>query len=158
MKINFKKLSISLLLPQLAGLVGSFWTAPAITVWYATLIKPSFSPPNFIFAPTWIILYLMMGISIYLIWQKIDFKPQKTKTVMYIFWVHLILNGLWSIIFFGAHNIQLALYNILAIWIFILILIIQFWKISKPASLLLIPYFLWVSFATILNYSLLVLN
>jgi len=75
--MNFKRLFISLLLPQLTGLIGSFWTAPAITIWYATLIKPSFSPPNWIFAPVWITLYLMMGISIYLIWQKIDLKPKK---------------------------------------------------------------------------------
>jgi len=77
---------------------------------------------------------------------------------MLIFWIHLILNGLWSMIFFGAHNIQLAFYNIILIWILILFLIIRFWKLSKPASLLLIPYFLWVSFASILNYSLLILN
>ncbi len=156
--MNFKRLFISLLLPQLTGLIGSFWTAPAITIWYATLIKPSFSPPNWIFAPVWITLYLMMGISIYLIWQKIDLKPKKTKSIMLIFWIHLILNGLWSMIFFGAHNIQLAFYNIILIWILILFLIIRFWKLSKPASLLLIPYFLWVSFASILNYSLLILN
>lgn len=156
--MNIKKLFISLLLPQLTGLVGSFWTAPAITIWYATLIKPSFSPPNSIFAPVWITLYLMIGISLYLIWQKINLKPRKVKLALKIFWIHLILNGLWSIIFFGGHNILLGLYNIIALWLLILILIILFWKISKPASLLLVPYFLWVSFATILNYSLLILN
>ncbi len=156
--MNFKRLSISLLLPLLTGLVGSFWTAPAITLWYATLIKPSFSPPNSIFAPVWIILYLMIGISLYLVWQKINLKPRKVKLALKIFWVHLILNGLWSIIFFGGHNILWGLYTIIALWLLILILIILFWKISKPASLLLVPYFLWISFATLLNYSLLILN
>ncbi|MBU1046803.1 tryptophan-rich sensory protein [Patescibacteria group bacterium] len=158
MKFDFKKLFISLLLPQLTGLVGSFWTAPAITLWYGTLNKPSFSPPNSIFAPVWITLYLMIGLSLYLVWQKIDLKPRKVKLALKIFWVHLILNGLWSIIFFGGNNILWGLYTIIALWLLILTLIIIFWKISKPASLLLVPYFLWVSFATILNYSLLILN
>lgn len=158
MKFSFKKLSISLILPQCAGLVGSFWTAPAINEWYSTLNKPFFSPPNEIFAPVWISLYLMMGISIYLIWQKIDFKPRKVKFAMILFWVHLILNGLWSIIFFGAQNTLAALIILIFLWLMILILILSFWKISKSASLLLIPYFLWVTFAGVLDYFLWALN
>lgn len=156
--MDFKKLFLSILFPQLAGVIGSYWTAPAIEAWYSTLAKPFFSPPNFLFAPVWITLYLMMGISIYLIWKKIDLKPKKVKLAMTIFWLHLILNGSWSIIFFGAQNILIALFVLIALWILVLALIFLFWKISKPASYLLIPYFLWISFAGILNYSLFVLN
>ena len=158
MKINFKRLILSLILPQCAGLVGSFWTAPAIESWYSTLTKPSFSPPNYIFAPVWIILYLMMSLSIYLIWQKLDKQPKRIKPLMTLFWIHLIINGLWSIVFFGGQNIQSALIVIGVLWFMIAILIVRFWKISKNASFLLVPYFLWVSFASALNYALWILN
>ncbi|MFH0846393.1 MAG: TspO/MBR family protein [Patescibacteria group bacterium] len=158
MKINFKKLLLSLILPQCAGLVGSFWTAPAIDSWYATLIKPSFSPPNYLFAPVWIILYLMMGLSIYLIWQKLDKNPKKIKPLMVLFWIHLVINGLWSLVFFGGQSIQSALIVIAVLWFMIVVMVVRFWKISKIASLLLIPYLLWVFFASVLNYALWILN
>jgi translocator protein len=157
--MNYKRLIISLALPQMAGLIGSFFTISAISSWYATLQKPSFSPPNWIFGPVWILLYILMGISIYLIWQKIDEMPEapnaqdkKVKNVVLLFWIHLIFNAAWSIIFFGLQNTGLALLNIIIIWLLIVILIIKFWRINKWSAYLLIPYLIWVSFASALNY------
>ncbi|MBU4360264.1 tryptophan-rich sensory protein [Candidatus Parcubacteria bacterium] len=152
--MNYKRLIISLALPQLAGFIGSLFTTPAIPIWYASLIKPSFSPPNWIFGPMWILLYILMGISIYLIWNNIE----KNKNIFWLFWIHLFFNATWSIIFFGLQNPGLAFVNILIILLFIIILIIKFYKINKYASYLLIPYLLWVSFASALNYFIWYLN
>ena len=152
--MNYKRLIISLALPQLAGIIGSFFTASAIPSWYATLQRPSFSPPNWIFGPVWVILYILMGISVYLIWQK----NKKTREALWLFWIHLFFNGSWSIVFFGFQNIGLAFVNIIIIWLLIIILMIKFWKINKWATYLLVPYFLWVSFASYLNYSIWMIN
>jgi translocator protein len=153
--MNYKRLIVSLTLPQLAGFIGSIFTVSSIASWYANLIKPGFNPPNWIFGPMWILLYVLMGISIYLIWQKIELK---NKNVLWLFWVHLFFNATWSIIFFGLQNPGLAFVNIIILLIFIVILIIKFYKISKTASMLLIPYLLWVSFASLLNYFIWYLN
>ena len=155
--MNYKRLIISLALPQLAGLVGSFFTTSAIPTWYAALEKPSFSPPNWIFGPVWISLYILMGISIYLIWQRIE-ENKKTRGAMWLFWVHLFFNAIWSIIFFGLHNPGLAFINIIVIWILIIVLMFKFWPINKWSTYLLIPYFIWVSFASVLNYFIWYLN
>ena len=149
--MNYKRLIISLALPQLAGIIGSFFTISAIPVWYATLEKPSFSPPNWIFGPVWILLYILMGISIYLIWQK-------DRSSTRLFWIHLFFNAIWSIIFFGFQNPGLAFINIIIIWLLIVILMIKFWRINQWSTYLLIPYLFWVSFASILNYFIWYLN
>lgn len=133
-----------------AGIVGSFFTVSSIPTWYVTLNKPVFSPPNWIFAPVWTILYILMGISLYLVWQK--------GKVPFIFWIQLILNTVWSIVFFGMKNPALALVDIIALWIIIILTIKSFYKISKTAGYLLIPYLLWVSFAAILNLAIVILN
>jgi len=155
--MNYKRLIISLILPQLAGLVGSFFTTSAIPTWYATLQKPSFSPPNWIFGPVWISLYILMGISIYLIWQRIE-ENKKARGVMWLFWIHLFFNAIWSIIFFGLHNSGLAFINIIIIWILIIVLMFKFWPINRWSTYLLIPYLFWVSFASALNYFIWYLN
>lgn len=156
-KINIKRLIISLILPQLAGLVGSFFTIPAISSWYLNLEKPSFSPPNWIFGPAWVTLYLLMGISAYLVWQKID-ENQKAKKSLWFFCIHLIFNASWSLMFFGLKSPGLGLINIIIIWLLIIVLIIKFWKINRWSSYLLIPYLAWVSFASLLNYFIWILN
>lgn len=130
--------------------MGSFFTISAIPSWYATLSKPFFSPPNWIFGPVWTILYILMGVSLYLVWLK--------KKVPTVFWVQLILNAVWSIIFFGIKNPALALVDIAAFWIAIVLTIKTFYKINKVAGNLLIPYLLWVSFAAFLNYNIWILN
>jgi tryptophan-rich sensory protein len=141
----------------LAGGIGTIFTSSAIPTWYASLNKPPFSPPNWIFAPVWTTLYLLMGIALYLIWKK-GLKTKKVRDAVYVFVIQLVLNAAWSPIFFGAHNILLALLIIVIVWIYILKTIRLFAKINNTASYLLYPYLAWVSFATILNFSVWFLN
>lgn len=149
------KLIASIAVSFLAGAIGSIFTFKAIPTWYATLEKPSFNPPNWLFGPAWTILYLLMGIALYLVWQR----QQEHKKLAYIlFFIQLVLNALWSIIFFGAHNLGLALVEIIFLWLAILWTIIAFSKISKTAGYLLVPYLVWVSFAAILNFFVFRLN
>lgn len=157
------KLVLSVAICQGAGLIGTLFTFSSIQNWYNLLNQPSFRPPNWLFGPVWTILYTLMGISFYLIWVKLNDKKylKKAKQIrlaLVIFLIHLFFNATWSIIFFGLHNIFLALINILVIWVFIVVLISKFWSLDKRASILLIPYLAWVSFATILNYSIWILN
>lgn len=150
------RLAVSLIVCQMAGVFGSLFTVPAISTWYQTLNKPSFNPPNWIFSPVWISLYLMMGISLFLVWRKKG-HPNLKMTLIFFF-IQLILNALWSASFFGLRSPFLGLVNILFLWFAILLMIMYFLKVSKAGAWLLLPYLLWVSFATILNYSLWVLN
>jgi len=152
-KINWLKLMFSLLICQVAGGIGSIFTMPAISTWYATLQKPAFNPPNWIFGPVWTLLFLLMGIALYLVWQK----PNNKKALI-IFSVQLILNIAWSFAFFYLQNPLAGLIEIFILWIFILLTIVYFFKISKVAAYILIPYILWVSFAAVLNYFLYILN
>lgn len=139
-----------------ASAIGSFFTS-ADSDWYQNLIKPSFNPPSWVFGPVWTTLYVMMGISVYLIYQKRG-ESSLAMTTLIIFFVHLIFNATWSIAFFGMQNPALAFVNIIILLIFIITLIFLFYKVNKVASYLLIPYLFWVSFATILNYSIWQLN
>jgi len=154
--MNWIKLIISIVGCQFAGIIGSFFTRKSIPVWFSNLKKPEFNPPDWIFGPVWITLYLLMGISFYLIWKNEDNPSIKTAVVVFIF--QLVLNSLWTIIFFGLKSFGIAFLEIIVLWIFILICIIQFYPISVTASVLLIPYLIWVSFASILNYSIWKLN
>lgn len=156
MKINWFRFVVSLVMCQLAGIIGTFFTANSISTWYASLNKPSFNPPGWIFGPVWITLYILMGISFYLIWMKKDKINFKLLSSLFI--IQLILNSLWTIIFFGLHSPFFAFIEIIILWIMILLCIILFYKISKKSSYLLIPYLLWVSFASILNFFLWKLN
>lgn len=149
------KLFLSLLLPQLSGAIGAMFTINAIPTWYTYLNKPSFSPPNWIFGPVWLILYFMMGIAAYLNWIK---NSKQAKFNVQLFFIHLFFNLIWTPIFFGAKNLFLALIIIIIILFTIVAQIILFWKVNKTSSLLLIPYLLWVTFATCLNYAIWVLN
>ena len=158
MKIKNPKLLIfSIGISQLAGIIGSVFTTSEIANWYVFLNKPFFNPPNWLFGPVWIILYTLMGISLYLVWVK-GYKEENIKRTVNIFLVHLAVNSLWSIVFFGLHDLGLALVIIFTLWLMILYLIKLFWNIEKIAAYLLIPYLLWVSFASILNYSIWMLN
>lgn len=146
-----------------AGIIGSTATYPAISGWYANLLKPEFNPPNWIFGPVWTTLYLLMGISLFRIWQKETRSEKKTKSLdkksaLWVFSIQLLLNTGWSLIFFGLKNPMLAFFEIVIMWIFILLTIIKFNKIDKIAAILLVPYLLWVSFATVLNYFIWQLN
>lgn len=148
---------VAVLICELAGIVGSLFTAPSIPGWYAGLTKPPFNPPGWVFAPVWTILYALMGIAAWLVYDK-GVRRADVKRALFVFVAQLVLNVLWSVMFFGAHQILGAVVIIVALWILILGTILRFHKISRPAAYLLVPYLLWVGFATVLNVSLYVLN
>lgn len=138
-----------------AGGLGSVFTASAIPAWYVNLVKPSFSPPNWIFAPVWTTLYIMMGVSAYMIWKS---KSKSKSFALSLFWIHLAVNVVWSYLFFGLRNPFYGLVWIVLLWVLIAAVIYKFSKIEKVSARLLYPYLAWVSFATILNYNIWLLN
>lgn len=154
---KFFKLIITIIICELAGIVGSIFTVSSIPTWYAGIIKPELSPPNWIFGPVWTTLFLLMGISLYLVWEKRSVN-KNTSIALGIFAIQLVLNTLWSIIFFGLRSPGGAFVEIIFLWIAILATIIYFSKISRAAAWLLVPYILWVSFAAYLNFSIWILN
>jgi len=135
------------------GYFSGIVTKAAITTWYPTLEKPSFNPPNWIFAPVWSMLYIMMGIAAGLVWDRIEFEKELVKKALIVFAIQLGLNALWSYLFFGLHNPMLAGIEIVLLWLMIFETYTQFSKINKIASYLLLPYLAWVSFAMVLNGS-----
>ena len=151
------KLLISIAVCQCAGLIGSIFTITAIPTWYAALEKPSFTPPNWLFAPAWIMLYLLMAISAFILWRR-GLDSRRIRVALLAFLLQLILNALWSVVFFGLKSPLYGVIAILALWIAILFTILNFFRISATAGALLLPYILWVSFATALNASIWVLN
>jgi tryptophan-rich sensory protein len=151
------KLVISIIACQCAGFIGSLFTTPAITTWYATLQKPPFTPPNWLFAPAWITLYLLMGISAFIIWRR-GLDNRWVKRALTVFLIQLVLNALWSVAFFGLESPLYGVIVIAALWVAILFTILKFFKISSVAAVLMLPYILWVTFAAVLNVSILVLN
>ena len=156
-EIKWVPLIVAILLCQFAGIVGSVFTASSVQTWYVTLQKPDFNPPSWLFGPVWITLYTLMGISAYLVWDK-GWKKNQVKVALLVFAVQLIMNSFWSILFFGLQSPSYAFIQIIFLWLFIVLTILKFYKISKTAGLLLIPYLLWVSFAAILNYYIWQLN
>jgi len=150
-------LIVAIAVCELAGIIGSLFTAPSIPGWYAGLAKPSFNPPGWIFGPVWTALYAMMGLAAWLVYEKGSKRPEVRKALA-VFGVQLLLNTLWSIVFFGAHQLFGAVVVIVILWATILWTILRFRKISKAAAWLLVPYILWVSFATVLTVSIYVLN
>lgn len=153
---NFFKLIISILICQSAGIIGSFFTVSSLGSWYQTINKPSFNPPGYLFGPVWITLYLLMGISLYLVWSKKG--NAEIKIPLIIFFAQLFFNTIWSVLFFGFQSPVLALTDIIILLVLIIMTIISFYRVSKPAAFLMIPYILWVSFATVLNYYIVKLN
>jgi len=148
---------ISLVITLAIGFVASLFTRPQIAGWYSTLNKPTFNPPPWLFAPVWTALYIMIAIAAYLVWQQRDSsKTYKITASIYI--VQLAFNFSWSMVFFGLHGILPALFVILLLWVSIILNIRWFKKYSRTAAWLLVPYLLWVSFASILNLSIYLLN
>ncbi|MFY1111077.1 MAG: TspO/MBR family protein [Methanosarcinaceae archaeon] len=156
-EINKFRLIVSVLICQFAGIIGSVFTVTSIESWYAAIEKPAFNPPGWVFSPVWIILYTLMGISLYLVWEE-GLERKDVKVGIFVFGVQLALNALWSILFFGLQSPFYAFIEIILLWLSIFLTIILFGRISKTASLLLVPYLLWVSFAALLNYRIWVLN
>lgn len=156
MKSNFLKLVLSIAVCLGAGALGSIFTMSAIDTWYAELVKPAGNPPAWVFGPVWTTLYVLMGIALYLVWQKGASATRNSALKLFAF--QLILNAVWSPVFFGLQKVGLALVVIMLMWLAILLTIIAFKKVSKTAAWLLVPYILWVSYATYLNWSLWILN
>jgi tryptophan-rich sensory protein len=158
MKIsNTFKLIIAVAVSELAGVIGSAFTAPSVAGWYPTLAKPDLNPPAWVFGPVWTTLFALMGIAAFLVWKR-GLDRRDVKIALGIFVGQLALNTLWSIIFFGLRSPGGALIEIVFLWFAILATVIAFHKFSRPAAWLLVPYLLWVSFAGYLNYSIWILN
>ncbi|MFD2563100.1 TspO/MBR family protein [Aquimarina rubra] len=157
MKKKLLRIGIAVLLCLLIGFLSSIATQTSISTWYVTLEKPSFTPPNWLFAPVWTILYIMMGIAAGIVWSK-GFYHKWVKTALYHFGFQLLLNAAWSIFFFGMRNPLIALVDILALFILLLFTIRWFKVVNSTAAYLLIPYLIWVAFATALNFSIWQLN
>ena len=159
-KFNIKELPLligSLMIPFLVASLGSYFTFSNITTWYAALAKPFWAPPSWIFGPVWTILYFLMGIALFLILRKGLYR-QDVKFAVLIFGIQLALNLIWSVVFFGAHSLFGGFIVIMFLWIAIFANIIAFGVLSRNAGLLLIPYIIWVSIASYLNYSVYLLN
>ena len=137
-----------------ASFIGGLVTFTFKEPWYSELTKSNFNPPDWIFAPVWTTLYLMMTLAIWFFWHS---KNREMNTI-YIYFIHIVFNTTWSVVFFGFHNIFLAFVNLIILILLIVILILRFRRVNKVSSYLMIPYLLWSSFALFLNYSLLVLN
>ncbi|MFA6049133.1 MAG: TspO/MBR family protein [Candidatus Micrarchaeia archaeon] len=157
MKIDFPKLAASVIACELAGVAGSVFTVQSIPTWYAALQKPAFSPPNWVFAPVWTTLYLLMGIALYLVWEN-GLQKKEVRVAVCVFGLQLFLNALWSFLFFGLRSPGLAFVEIILLWLSIAATTALFYRISKTAGLLLTPYVVWATFAAALNYYVWMLN
>lgn len=154
---NFLKLLVSVSVPLLIGFSSGFFTITDVGSWYQTIQKPAWNPPNWIFGPVWTTLYILMGIALFLIWKK-EGNNKLKKAAIILFAIQLVLNFFWSIIFFNQHQIGWALVEIVILWLSILLTIFVFAKIDKIAAWLMVPYIAWVTFATILNFTIWQLN
>lgn len=155
-KKNILKFLVSIFFILAVGFLGSIFTSISVSTWYPELKKPLFTPPNWIFGPVWTLLYILMGISFYIVWSKTDIKSN--KNAFYFFIIQLLLNLLWSFFFFGLKSPIFGLFDIFLLLIFIILTILEFYKISKISAFLMVPYLIWVSFATVLNFSIFILN
>ncbi len=157
MKKQAFQLFIAILVCLSAGAIGSLFTMEAIPNWYATLEKPAFTPPNWVFGPVWTMLYILMGIALFLIW-RIESPRSEVRRAVIFFGFHLVINASWSIVFFGFQNPTAAFFVILFLIITLLMSMNDFWKLDKKAAFLLTPYLFWVCYATALNFSIMRLN
>jgi len=151
------KLVVGIIACLAAGAIGSIFTRGAIPNWYATLEKPAFNPPNWVFMPVWTLLYIMMGIAAFLVWRK-GLENRQVRIALIVFLVQLVLNALWSVAFFGLESPLYGLIVITVLWLAILFTTLQFYSISRVAGVLMLPYLLWVTFAAVLNESIWLLN
>jgi len=151
------RLILCIAICQMAGVIGSIFTASSVATWYTTLNKPWFSPPGSVISAVWILLFVLMGISLFLVWRQ-GISGADSKIALVVFAAQLLVNALWSYAFFGLQSPLAGVVVIVVLWLLILQTIIRFWPISKGAALLLVPYIIWVSFAGFLNYSIWRLN
>ncbi len=147
----------AIVIVELIGNIGTLFTLPAIGTWYAGLVKPAFNPPNWVFAPVWTVLFALIGIALYLVWEARK-KNKRARVALQAFDLQLALNVFWSFLFFGLHSPLYGLVDIVLLFLAILLTIAEFRRVSRSAAYLLIPYLLWVAFATLLNFSIWMLN
>lgn len=153
---NIFKLIFSIFVCFLPGITGGYFTSKNLYPWYELIKKPFFTPPDWVFSPVWTILYILMGISLFLILNAANSKQKKHGIIFFA--IQLVLNGLWSIVFFGLRSILGAFIIIIFLLAFIILTIFKFYQVSKPAGYILIPYLIWVSYATVLNFYIYQLN
>lgn len=151
------RLALCVIFCEAAGGIGSLFTGPSLETWYKTLEKPSFNPPGWLFGPVWFTLYFLMGVSAFIVWRR-GLGRKEVRIALLCFLVQLLLNAAWTPAFFGLHNILAAFVIIIFLWAAILVTILRFLKVSALAGILLFPYVAWVSFAAVLNGSILILN
>jgi tryptophan-rich sensory protein len=150
-------LIVSIVACFIAGGIGSLFTFKAIPTWYPGLRKPPYTPPNWAFGPVWTTLYLLMGISVFIVWQQ-GLETSSTILGFVLFWIQLLINALWSLIFFGLKSKGGGVVTIVILWFLILATIITFFRVSSWSGALLVPYIVWVSIASYLNIGVWVLN
>lgn len=155
-KINAGRLILSISIPLVAGFLGTVFTTPAVQSWYLTINKPTWNPPSWLFGPVWTTLFILMGIALYLVWSAK--MSDKVRLGLKMFAAQMVLNVLWSVFFFGMGSFWLAFGEILILWLFILKTMMAFAKVNKTAAWLFLPYLLWVSFASFLNFTVASLN
>lgn len=155
-KINPVRLFVSILIPLVAGFLGSIFTTPAVKTWYLVINKPVWNPPSWLFGPVWTTLFIMMGVALYLVWSTK--MSGKVRIALKVFAAQMVLNVLWSVFFFGLGNFWMAFGEIIVLWIAIALTIVDFFKVNKTAGWLLLPYIMWVSFASYLNFTVAYLN
>lgn len=151
-------LVLFILVSEAVGFLSSFYVRAGLSPWYKQLRKPSFNPPNWVFGPVWTVLYLLMGVSAWLVAKEGWLSPIDTKFALFLFFLQLVVNGAWSFIFFGARLIKYAFADILVLVFLVLLMIFVFWLISPIAAMLQLPYLVWVVFAAALNYQIWKLN
>ncbi len=145
------------LLCEVLGSIGTIFTSPNIPTWYAGLQKPTFTPPSWVFGPAWTLLFVLLGVGLYLVWREAR-RGRPARLALGVFLAQFLLNILWSLLFFGLRSPLAGLLDIIPLWIAILATILVWWRLSRPAALVLVPYLLWVSFATALNTAIWHLN
>lgn len=151
------KLVIAIAVCEFAGFIGSIFTSSSVGSWYATVIRPEFAPPNWVFAPVWTALFALMGIAAFLVWKN-GLGQKRVRIALSIFGLQLALNVVWSLIFFGLRSPGYAFLEIIVLWLAILATMVSFYRVRKAAAYILLPYLLWVSFAVYLNYAIWQLN
>lgn len=151
------KLLAAIVICNFAGIIGSLVTTTGEGSWYAAIEKPPFNPPGFVFGPVWTTLYILMGISLYLIWME-GTGRREVRLALIFFSTQLVLNALWTFLFFGLQSPFLGLVEIIILWLFIVATIVAFYRFNKTAAFLMVPYLAWVTFAAFLTYSIWILN
>lgn len=154
---NLAKFLIAVAVPVAVGGLSGWATSAGVVAWYPTLTKPSFNPPAWVFGPVWTVLYIMMGVAAFLVWRR-GLGAEGVRLALGVFLLQLLLNGLWSLLFFGLRSPGLAFVDILALWLAIGATVWLFWRLVPAAGVLLLPYWAWVSFAAVLNGSIWSLN